>query len=115
MTRNRGKHCLKRPRPWIPISRRRPDAPSLTYSFRREWSHSITDTLGDGISPLHYRLLTVIAIVVGLETLAIPIVMKLQKGMVHKAQKLVMEKLEGDMYRDATGKTYHVQELEDSL
>jgi hypothetical protein len=60
----------------------------------------------------YYRLLTVVAIIVGLETLSIPIVMKLQKGTAHKAQKLVLEKLKGDIYQDSTGRKYQLKEID---
>ena len=59
----------------------------------------------------YYRLLAVVAIIVGLETLAIPMLMKLRKGNGQKRQKLVLEKLEGDIYRDSAGKQYQLKDI----
>ncbi len=59
----------------------------------------------------YYRALAVVAILVGLETLAIPMLMKLRKGDVQEKQTLVLEKLEGDMYIDATGRQYQLKEI----
>jgi|GEM_PF-698109 len=57
------------------------------------------------------RLLAVVAIIVGLETLAIPILIKLRKGDEPYPQKLILEKLEGDLYKDAAGKKYQLKEI----
>jgi hypothetical protein len=59
----------------------------------------------------YYRLLAVVAIIVGLETLVIPILMKLRKGNGKKRELLILEHLEGETYRDSTGKIYNVQEI----
>jgi hypothetical protein len=59
----------------------------------------------------YYRCLAVVAIIVGLETLAIPMLMKLRKGNEQEKPTLVLEKLEGDIYRDTTGKQYHLKEI----
>lgn len=59
----------------------------------------------------YYRFLAVVAIIVGLETLAIPMLMKLRKGNAQGRQKLVLEKLEGDIYRDSAGKQYQLKEI----
>ena len=48
----------------------------------------------------------------GLETLAIPMLMKLRKGTVQEKQILALEKVEGHMYRDSTGKQYQVTEID---
>jgi hypothetical membrane protein len=59
----------------------------------------------------YFRVLAVVAIVVGLETLAIPIITKLQKGSEGQREKLVLEKLAGDTYRDSTGRKYQLKEV----
>jgi len=59
----------------------------------------------------YYRGLSVVAIIVGLETLAIPMLMKLRKGATQEKQTLVLEKVEGDMYRDTTGRQYRLTEI----
>ena len=59
----------------------------------------------------YYRILTAVAIIVGLETLAIPIMMKLRHGNGTRPQKLVLERLEGDTYKDAAGKKYRLEEI----
>ena len=60
---------------------------------------------------VYNRLLGVVAIIVGIETLAIPMLMKLRKGNGQEKQKLVLEKLEGDIYTDSTGKQYQLKEI----
>ena len=60
---------------------------------------------------VYYRILAVVAIIVGLLTLAIPILMKLRKGTGQKKQKLVLEKVEGDVYIDSSGKRYQLKEI----
>ena len=59
----------------------------------------------------YYRFLAAVAILVGLETLCVPIVLKLQKGMGSKSQKLTLVRVEGDLYSDASGKTYQLKEI----
>lgn len=59
----------------------------------------------------YFRALAVVAIVVGLETLAIPIIAKLQKRNGEQSKKLVLEKVTDDIYRDTTGKTYQLLEV----
>jgi hypothetical protein len=66
---------------------------------------------GEFESDGYFRALAVVAIVVGLETLAIPIITKLRKGSGGQSEKLVLEKLAGDIYRDTTGKNYRLQEI----
>ncbi len=61
---------------------------------------------------LYIRLLAVMAIVVGLETLCIPIVMKLQRGGGQEIKRLSLEIIEGDIYRDTAGKLYRLKEIE---
>lgn len=57
---------------------------------------------------LYYRVLAITAILTGLETLVIPILMKLPKGQVSHKDMLILEKIEGDLYKDAAGKKYHL-------
>jgi len=60
----------------------------------------------------YYRLLAVVAIVVGLETIVIPILMKLRKGDERKIDRIILEKIEGDVYRDPAGKKYRLMEMD---
>ena len=60
----------------------------------------------------YYRFLAVMAILVGLETLAVPILMKLRKKNGEKREPLVLERIQDDLYRDRTGKKYQLKELE---
>lgn len=60
---------------------------------------------------VYYRIMTVIAIVVGLETLVIPILMRLGKGDesdIAREEKLILEKLDEEVYRDSSGNLYKV-------
>ena len=65
---------------------------------------------GEIDNEVYYRLLAVVGIILGLETLAIPMLMKLRKGNGQERQKLVLEKVGGDIYRDSDGKKYQVKE-----
>lgn len=60
---------------------------------------------------LYLRVLAVVAILVGLETLIIPILMKLRKGPGLATVKLILEKIEGELYKDMNGTRYHVEEI----
>jgi hypothetical protein len=60
----------------------------------------------------YYRLLAVVAIIVAMETLVIPILMKLRKAEGQKKDRIVLEKVDGDVYRDAAGKRYRLTEVE---
>ncbi|MFH1369962.1 MAG: hypothetical protein ABII09_01550 [Planctomycetota bacterium] len=60
----------------------------------------------------YYRILAVVAIIVGLETLVIPILMKLRKGDGRKNDKIVLERIDGDVYRDSAGKKYRLMEMD---
>ncbi len=62
----------------------------------------------------YYRFLAVVAIIVGLETLAIPMLLKLRKGNAPKTHTLTLKPLEGDIYQDVRGKQYHVKALFDT-
>jgi hypothetical protein len=59
----------------------------------------------------YFRLLAVVAIVVGLETIVIPILMKLRKGDERKIDRIILEKIEGDVYRDPAGRKYRLTEM----
>ena len=58
----------------------------------------------------YYRLLAVVAIVVGLVTLAIPILVKLGGRAESAKLELKLEHIEGDTYRDSQGNIYRVTE-----
>jgi predicted nucleic acid-binding Zn ribbon protein len=60
----------------------------------------------------YYRFLTVVAIIVGLETLVIPILMKLRGGQGSTKGLLMLENIEGEMYKDSAGKMYSVKEID---
>lgn len=59
---------------------------------------------------IYFRVMTVIAILVGLETLVIPILMKLKKGNGAEKEMLNLEKVDDHIYKDASGKIYEVKE-----
>jgi hypothetical protein len=61
---------------------------------------------------LYFRVLAVVAILVGLETLVIPILMKLRKGQAASSEKLILEKIDGDLYTDSAGKKYRLMEID---
>jgi len=61
---------------------------------------------------VYYRFVVVVAIVVGLATLVVPIMMKLRKGDERKREKIVLEKVEGNIFRDAAGKRFQLKELD---
>ncbi len=60
----------------------------------------------------YYRILAAVAIIVGLETLVIPILMKLRKGDGRRKDRMVLERVDVDVYRDAAGKRYRLTEIE---
>jgi len=60
----------------------------------------------------YYRLLAAVSIVVALGSLVVPILMKMQKGSGPKKELLILEKTEGDTYRDSAGKQYIVKEID---
>ena len=62
---------------------------------------------------VYYRILAVVAIVVALETLVTPILMKLRKGNALQKEKLVLEKIEDGVYMDSTGKKYELRNISD--
>lgn len=59
-------------------------------------------------SDVYVRILSIMAIVVGLETLVIPMMMKLRKGAGSRTETLILEKIEGNIYRASDGKEYLV-------
>jgi hypothetical protein len=61
---------------------------------------------------LFFRTVGVVAILVALETLVIPILVKLRKGQRNTTAKLVLEKIEGDLYKDTAGQKYHLKPLD---
>ena len=60
----------------------------------------------------YYRVLAVVAIIVVLETLVVPLFMKLQNSKKPKNVTLVLEQTGTDRYRDSTGAEYRIQKLE---
>jgi hypothetical protein len=60
----------------------------------------------------YFRLLAFVAIIVGLVTLVIPILMKLRKGDERINDKIVLERVDGDVYRDAAGRKYRLTEMD---
>jgi hypothetical protein len=67
---------------------------------------------GDIKNDWYYRLLAFVAIIVGLVTLVIPILMKLRKGDERENDKIVLERVDGDVYRDTTGRKYRLTEMD---
>jgi hypothetical protein len=67
---------------------------------------------GDIENNWYFRFIAVVAIIVGLETVVIPILMKLRKIGGRANGKIVLEKIEGDVYRDTSGKKYRLTEIE---
>lgn len=59
---------------------------------------------------LYQQLLGVVSILVGLQTVLIPIFMKMRKGETATALKLQLTQVEGNRYRDASGREYQLQE-----
>jgi hypothetical protein len=59
----------------------------------------------------YYQFLSVVAIIVALFTLIIPILLKLSKENQAKNVKLVLENVDGDIYKDVTGKKYLLKEI----
>ncbi len=60
---------------------------------------------------LFFRILAVVAIIVSLETLVIPILMKLRKTTSYKKEKLVLQKIDDDIYEDSAGNKYRLKPL----
>jgi hypothetical protein len=64
---------------------------------------------GDISSEAYYRGVAVVGILVGLETVSLPILIKLGKG--QKKEVLVLEKVEGEIFVDPSGVKYQIREL----
>jgi hypothetical protein len=60
----------------------------------------------------YFRLLAVVSIVVALETLTVPILMKLGRGQATRVRTIVLEEVGDGVYKDSTGKLYTVAEAE---
>jgi len=70
---------------------------------------------GEIESEAYYRLLAVVAILVGLETLLVPILMKFRQGEGPKRERLELQRVEEGLYEDASGRRYHVSEATSQL
>lgn len=60
----------------------------------------------------YYRLLVIVSIIVVLETLMVPILMKLRKEGKQVVEKLILERLEGDRFTDPAGRIYKVTQTD---
>lgn len=60
---------------------------------------------------VYYRLMAAVGIVVGLQTVSLPILMKLSKGAAEIREKLVLEKGPDGAYTDAAGRKYQLTEI----
>ncbi|MBT7304154.1 MAG: hypothetical protein HN849_31770 [Victivallales bacterium] len=58
----------------------------------------------------YYRLLAVVSIIVALETLTVPILMKLGRGQATRGRTIVLEEVGNGVYKDSAGKLYTVVE-----
>jgi hypothetical protein len=61
----------------------------------------------------YYQALTIVAILVGLETVAIPILARLRRAGGQEGVRLVLDRLEGDVYTDPSGRKYLLKALDD--
>lgn len=59
----------------------------------------------------YYRILAVVAIIVALEILVIPILIKIRKTASQRKEKLILEKMENDIYMDSAGKQYQLKQI----
>lgn len=69
---------------------------------------AIVAELFDDDHEVYLRLLAAVAIITGVMTLTIPILMKLRKGVTSAGQRLVLERVDGERYKDANGTIYDV-------
>jgi hypothetical protein len=67
---------------------------------------------GDIENNWYLRFIAVVAIIVGLETMVIPILMKLRKVDGRESGKIVLERIDGDVYRDTAGRKFRLIELD---
>lgn len=66
---------------------------------------------GEIDSEIYYRFMAAVAILVGLETAALPVLMKLGKENGQKRPQLLLEQLEDGLYVDSSGRRYRLKEL----
>jgi hypothetical protein len=66
---------------------------------------------GDIGEEVYYRFMAAVAIVVGLETVSLPILIKLRKGAGQVRPQLVLEKQDDGTYMDVAGNKYRLSEL----
>ena len=66
---------------------------------------------GDIGAEVYYRVMAAVGIVVGLETVCLPILMKLSKGSEKIRERLMLEQLEDDIYIDSAGKRFQLKAL----
>ncbi len=66
---------------------------------------------GDIGAEVYYRFMAAVGIVVGLETVSLPILMKLSKGAPQIRERLMLEQLEDDIYIDSAGKRFQLRAL----
>ncbi len=59
----------------------------------------------------YYRFLAVTAIIVGLHTLIIPILIRLNRAAEQATELLILENVDGTVYKDSSGKMYSVEEI----
>ena len=59
----------------------------------------------------YYRVLAVAAIIVGFETLVIPILMKLRKENSQETKLLILESIGNEIYKDSAGTLYNVKKI----
>jgi hypothetical protein len=62
----------------------------------------------------YFRVLAVVAVLVGFETLVIPILMRLRRGGPVARETLVLERIGNGVYRDPKGATYRVTPTDDA-
>lgn len=60
----------------------------------------------------YYRFVAVAAIIVALLTLVVPIMMKMRRGDGQKRERIVLERVDGDIFRDVSGKRFQLKEID---
>ncbi len=60
----------------------------------------------------YYQFLAAVAILVGLGTLVIPILMRLRKGTAAREDSLVLSRVAGDVWRDRSGREFRVTRID---
>jgi len=66
---------------------------------------------GEVNDEMYYRVLTVAAILVGLQTLVVPILLKVSQGNQGKRDRLVLQSVEDGIFEDSSGRRYRVSEV----